>query len=204
VHAEDARLAAALDLFAREGARHVLSVGDLSDGHGDLDRTCALLSRSGVLAVRGNHDRWVVSGTMRTLTRAHDYALLAPGSRDLLASLPSTRTFETSRGRLLLCHGVGVDDMQKLSPDTGSYDLSQSLELQAILADGTTRWVVGGHTHKRMVRRIGHVTFLNAGTLHREFPACVLVLDLEESEARFYDVLEGPTFVLTERIELTA
>ena len=39
--------------------------------------------------------------------------------------------------------------------------------------------IVGGHTHQRMVRRIGELTIINAGTLHRGQRPCCVVIDLE-------------------------
>lgn len=44
VHAEDERLAAALEVFAAERVDRALCTGDVVDGHGDIDRTCALLA----------------------------------------------------------------------------------------------------------------------------------------------------------------
>src|SRR5205085_11437183 len=58
IHAEDVRLAAALDHAAQAGYPTVLSVGDIVDGRGDAGRCLELLRERGVHCVRGNHDRW--------------------------------------------------------------------------------------------------------------------------------------------------
>ena len=102
IHAEDERLAAALEIFRRERADQVLFVGDVVDGEGDVDRCCALLAASNALGVRGNHDRWLVEDRMRTLPHAHHKDALAPRSLALLSALPATRDIPTPRGLLLL------------------------------------------------------------------------------------------------------
>jgi predicted phosphodiesterase len=192
VHAEDERLAAALALFRAEGASRALFVGDLVDGDGDVDRCCALLLAAGALGVRGNHDRWLLEGTMRALPRAHARESLAPQSIALLESLPPTREIDTPRGLLLLCHGVGEDDMQRLGPDDEGYALETNDALVALLRAGRHRFVVGGHTHDRMVRRFatggGELVFVNAGTLARDSAPCCAVLDLEAKSVRFFDL----------------
>src|SRR3954471_21755332 len=62
VHVEDVRLAAVLTHVQEQNVDAILSVGDIVDGPGDVDRTVALLRKHGVYAVRGNHDRWLVEG----------------------------------------------------------------------------------------------------------------------------------------------
>ena len=62
VHAEDDALAQALAHFREERVDHVLCVGDIADGQGDLERCVALLEEVKALTVRGNHDRWLLGG----------------------------------------------------------------------------------------------------------------------------------------------
>ena len=200
IHAEDRRVAASLRLFAAESVDAILAVGDVADGAGDLDRACGLLASAGALAVRGNHDRWVIAGEMRALPEAHRAELLAPSTRDFLASLPPTRTFSTDRGPLLLCHGLGENDMQRLLPEDEGYELANNDELHALLAS-PYRFVVAGHTHRRMVRRIEQLLVVNAGTLRAaDAPAC-LVLDVSERRARWYALDDPDVPVLVETVE---
>ena len=110
MHAEDEKLATA---FAHlRGVDVVLCVGDLVDGAGDLDRCVELLEAHRVVTVRGNHDRWVLGDEMRHLAEAHAAAELAPRTRAHLAALHATRRIDTVAGPLLLCHGLGTDDME--------------------------------------------------------------------------------------------
>jgi len=199
IHAEDQRLELALAWIGRQGLDTTLAVGDIADGHGDLDRTCLLLRRHRVVGVRGNHDRWLLGGELREVRLAHLADELTPPALAYLADLPATRRIATIRGDLLLCHGVGDDDMVRLRPDTTGYALAANHALEVLLADPTLRLVVGGHTHQRMARafprRAGPpLVFINPGTLHRDFddPGFALV-DLEAGVVRFHDILEGPS-----------
>lgn len=183
VHAEDERLAAALEVFAAERVERVLCTGDIVDGHGDIDRTCALLASAGVLTVRGNHDRWIRDDTMRTLPHAHRRADLAPASLAFITALPTTLTVALPEGTLLLCHGVGSNDMYRLDAGIGSYALASNEDLQALLSDPTIAIMVGGHTHhafSRYFERRGGSTALlvvNAGTLARDYDSVFSILD---------------------------
>lgn len=196
LHAEDARLAAVLTWLSGQAVRAVLSVGDIVDGEGDVDRCCDLLRAHAAIAVRGNHERWLLAGELRTLRNAHHREALAPASLGFLAALPATRTLATVRGDLLLCHGVDTDDMTRLRPYDEGYALAANTALQALLAAPGPRWLVGGHTHKRMVRsfarRVGPpLVVINPGTLHRDYDASFAVVDLARRRVEFHEVVTG-------------
>jgi len=192
VHQHDAALATALSWAEERGVDGRLCVGDLADGQGDLWRCCALLGEAGVRVVRGNHDRWALAGQMRELPDAIGQQALAP-SRSFLEALPTTLRFDTPLGELLLCHGVGDDDMAQLTADGFGYGLQANAALQAIVADGRTRIVVGGHTHRRMVRTLGGVVFVNPGTLCSQHEPCFAVLDFAARQVDFWDLTgRGP------------
>jgi putative phosphoesterase len=187
IHAEDELLAEVLSNM--KGLDAVLAVGDITDGWGDVNRTIALLRENGVLAVRGNHDRWRLSSQHDDLPAASRD--LDAASREFLEALPVTRRFETARGRLLLSHGLGENDMAGLRSHDEGYALESNLPLWRLLSDGAQDFVLFGHTHERMVRRIAPVTFINAGTLHRSFPTGFLIIEFSLGEVRCFDL--GPT-----------
>jgi predicted phosphodiesterase len=199
VHCEDVVLKAARALFTRHGAERVLAVGDLVDGPGDPDRTLELLADTD--AVTGNHDRWYRQGMLRTLPDALPVGTLSASHRRWLSALPSSREYETARGRLLLCHGLGEDDMASVRPDDMDYALESNTALQRLLRHGGYRFVVSGHSHRRMVRRIAKTTFINAGTLLRGFDPCVLIVDLDAMTAAFFD-WDGVAFSAGSELEL--
>jgi predicted phosphodiesterase len=192
VHAEDERLAVALATFERERVDRVLCTGDLVDGHGDVDRACALLSGARALVVRGNHDRWIREDTMRELPRAHRMTKLAPPSIELLKSLPPTLTVDVAGGRLLLCHGVGDNDMCRLNAEDRGYAISSNEDLLKVLFDATVAIMVCGHSHRAYVRRFERgggkpaLVVVNPGTLARGDEPGFAILDPEARRIDLY------------------
>lgn len=183
VHAEDERLLIALEALARERVERVLCTGDLVDGLGDVDRACSVLRENRVVTVRGDHDRWIRDDSMRTLPHAHVMTQLAPESIELLKTLPPTARFGSAIGGLLLCHGVGENDMCKLAADDYGYAISANEDLLKLLFDPSIAVMVGGHTHEPHVRRFERgggkppLVVVNAGTLARDSEPCFVILD---------------------------
>lgn len=188
VHCEDERLSVVLRHFASLNVDATLAVGDIVDGEGDVNRACKLLADGRVLAVMGNHDRWFLEGRIRDLPAATPLAGINGSARSWLQSLPKTRSFQTPGGPLLLCHGMGEDDMNLIYPDSEGYDLQANLMLSTIVKANQYRFVINGHTHKPMVRRIQQVTIINGGSLCRqERPVCSVV-DFREGSVQFFEV----------------
>ena len=192
VHCEDDALERALDFLAGDP---ILVVGDIVDGLGDADRCCALIEERGALAVKGNHDRWLIEGTMRDLPNATEE--VTHGAFRFLTGLPLTREFDTAAGKLLLCHAVGANDLATLKADTRGYGLRDAL---AELSDFDVNLVACGHTHDAMVRKAGGYTFINAGTLHRNYDSCFMRVHISKGEIERFGFSPGP--VLEETLEL--
>lgn len=196
IHTEIEILEWALDVLRRENVEAVLSTGDIADGPQDAQgvmRCCRRLREHGVLTVLGNHDRWLLDSAMRDFPDATFLDEIDEETRTFLRQLPSTREFQTPQGLLLLNHGLGGDDMAVLYPHDRGPDLANNAALQALLREGRHRFVVGGHTHRRMVRRIDAVTFINAGALGVTREPCCVVLDFEQGTAQFHDYVRGQT-----------
>lgn len=178
-----------LDHLSGLSLDRILAVGDIVDGPGDSARCCRLLADAGVDAVMGNHDRWALKGQLRTLPGAT--ATLDPAERRFLEALPATRRYDTVAGPLLLCHGLGSDDMCRLTEDDFGYALETNDPLQELLAAQDCRFVINGHTHRRMVRHFAHLTVINAGTLFRDNDPCFAVVDLAAARVEFFDLAAG-------------
>jgi putative phosphoesterase len=202
VHGQDAALDRALAFFQQKGADAVLCVGDLVDGPGDVDRSVELLRQAGAYVVAGNHERWFLHGEQRRVADATH--TLLPETRAFVDALPTTRRFATPAGGLLLCHGVGEDDMAELRPDTKGYALQDIPSLRDLMLDPEVSYVIGGHTHERMVRRFQGITFLNAGTLLPAKDPCVLWVDFEARAYAFHDASPGSALEVREQGELPA
>ena len=182
----DARLESALKFLRAQNVEKILCVGDIVDGQGNGERCCELLQSFAVATVRGNHDRWLLNGEMRELPDSVALSSLNETTVAFLRALPKTLAFETTRGPLLLCHGVGENDMRKLTPDDTGYALECNDELQSLKSAGTFAFAVGGHTHARMVRRFGALTFINAGALPDWSGPCFSIADFARGDVEFY------------------
>jgi predicted phosphodiesterase len=188
IHGNDVFLERALGVLEAHGAELIAATGDVVDGEGSVDRCCALLTSHRVVTVKGNHERWYLDNTARELPAATPAGSLSETSVDLFEHLPTTIEFETSLGRALLCHGLGSNDMAKVTPDDYGYALASNLDLQRLLEDGSFRWVLNGHSHRRMVRSFGALTIINAGTLKLDRSPCFFLLDFEELVASLFEV----------------
>jgi len=203
IHTESSRLEAALGFLQTAAVDRILAVGDIVTGSGDVNQCCALLRNFDVATVRGNHDRWFLTGMMWDLPEATSASDISATTYDFLRSLPQTRTFETVAGHLLLCHGLGENDMGRLLPDDTGYALEANEDLQRIIRSHEFAFVVHGHTHQRMVRTFGDVTVINAGTLSRQHEPCFLLADFGTGVVQFYDFHNNWDFVKGPAIQLS-
>lgn len=200
VHATHHNLELSLQFLAACTLDKVLCTGDVVDGEGDADRCCTLLREYDVETVRGNHDRWLFLG--RTMQfppgtpNITSWNELNSTARGFLKALPLVRSYETVAGRLLLCHGVGANDMRVLRPDDDEYALRWNDELHTLLRESQFRWMIGGHTHQRMVRHFAcpageGLTVINAGTLVPNREPCLSVVDFTSRQVQFWNITDG-------------
>lgn len=196
IHTRADRLQWALQLLKSHEVEHIVATGDIVDGPQPeaVARACALLQEDCVDTVLGNHDRWLLDQQHRELPDATFPEDVDPATRAFLQRLPQVVELETPRGTLLLGHGLGNNDMTCLYPYDHGPSLKNNTTLQAILRSDRYRFVVSGHTHLRMVRQIGRVTFINAGALHYTREPCCLLLDFAALQAQFFDYVEGGSF----------
>jgi len=187
VHAEHRRLEAVLDFMSARKVDAIWCTGDLADGTGDVDACCELLRGARVIAVAGNHDRWLLSNRMRGVPHAHALEALAGATREFLDALPATRTIETVRGPALLCHGVGDNDMRKVWPGSARMPIERSGELDALIETGCVRFVVNGHLHYRIVVNFERLTLVNAGTLRGDHRPGVSIVDFGTGEISAFE-----------------
>jgi len=189
VHQQVRALEAALRYLSGLPLDRILCTGDVADGFGNFERCCALLREQNVETVCGNHDRWLVKGTMRDMPDALPSDALADPERGYLRSLPATREINTVAGMVLLCHGMGDNDMGSLLPWDEGYALESNSELQRIISSARWRIVVAGHTHRRLVRHFGNIHFINPGTLLQlDSAPTFAVLDVESQAVRFFEL----------------
>lgn len=209
VHGEDEYLALTIVYLQTLGVEKLLCVGDLCDGRGDVNRVCDLLLEHQVLTVSGNHDRWLLSRQPGDFPEATAPETVEARTWDFLRALPSMIEVQTVAGTLLLCHGMGANDMGRLDPGDYGYGLENNLELLKIYLQPDIAFVVAGHTHKLMVRRFARMsgellTIINAGQLKHSVGPVFSFADFSKGTVQFFEihsegVQTGPCFNWKER-----
>ena len=187
VHAEDERLETAIALARDQDAEMILCVGDVTDGFGDLARTVEILERERVTVVRGNHDRWFLADTMRTLAPVQHRAE-HPRAEAAAKLWPVVLEVETVGGTLLLSHAVFDDDFSVVKSHTHEDEVREMGAWTRLLRAKRYRFMAAGHTHEVMVRTIDGITILNPGTLKRDKGPCTTLIDLRRREMIVYDL----------------
>jgi putative phosphoesterase len=200
IHGEDVRLETALRFLSEQQPDLIVAVGDITDGPGDVDRCCALLREYQVTAVRGNHERWFLRNQMRELPDATES--VADKTWAYIVSLPLMLDFETSAGKLLLCHGLAHYDMGGIRPGNDGDDLESMVILSRMIESGEYRFVLNGHTHRRMVRQLDRLVIINAGTIFRKHSPCFLIADFEAGCVQFYDLADPVTVIRADSFPL--
>jgi len=188
IHCEVARLAGALQFFQTQQLDLVCAVGDMVDGPGDPNQVVELLEQHHVVAVRGNHERWLMKNEMRGLPDAQtrfDFSALA---WVYINNLPAQLELETVAGPMLLCHGLGDDDMAGVWPFDDTLTLHSNIALWQLVNSKEFCFVVNGHTHQRLVMSFGEMTIINAGTLYRKHRPCFCIADFERSFVQYFNV----------------
>lgn len=196
VHCESETLVRVLDALQSMRVDAVLCVGDLVDGPGDADGTLAILQAHRVQCVAGNHERWLLAGEHRNLERATQQ--ISEESRRFLMELPRVRRYATPAGTALLCHGVGLDDEAWLLPETRGYALQDIPTLRELMCDDEIQFMIGGHTHERMIRVFPGLTVVNVGTIFRDNEQSFTVIDFLELRVEAYSAASA---TMGQRIE---
>lgn len=202
VHCEDRFLLLAIETFRQARIEAMVCTGDLPNGRGDFDSCCALLRQNRVPTVRGNHDRWLLNFEPVTLPFATSPGQVKRSSWDFLAALPVTIDVPTPSGLALLCHGLGQMDMAAIGPDDSDQQLREHPILEEIMETGRYRWIINGHSHRRMVRPCGPLTLVNAGTLRRDHAPCFAAIDFQMQRVQFWDIVDQQTAIPGDDIPL--
>jgi len=191
VHAESTLLELTLKFMHDLQLQTVICVGDVVDGTENVDACCQLLQENNIVTVCGNRDRWFLANEARDLAEATLQDNVTQNTINFIGGFPKTREFQTSMGDLLLCHGLGANDMARLTPDDYGYAIESNMDLQALIKAQQYRFVINGHTHRRMVRSFARLTIINAGTLKHDHDPCFAVADFTAGYVRFHSFDEN-------------
>lgn len=182
-----------LDFAGSNAVDLALCVGDLCDGEGSLSDTISLLRThpvGPVRCVRGNHERWLLTGRLRDLPHAHSREDLSVDERAWIEALPISLAFEDDT--VVLTHALFEDDMTFVRRDTNARDVLETPAYErARKRLPSMRVLVTGHTHAAMVRSIDGVLFINPGSLVAEPAPSFAIFDSVEMFVRLFEFVDG-------------
>jgi putative phosphoesterase len=169
IHGNSAALRAVLSRAAAERVDALLVTGDLVGYYFDPRGVLDLLGPWSRYTVRGNHedmlararrDRQALAGIDKAYGSGLCMALdeLPRHELDALSALPHPLDVVLDGRRILLCHGAPWDNDAYVYPDADE-------TLLARCAVPGYDFVILGHTHYPMVRRIEGVTIVNPGSV---------------------------------------
>ena len=201
VHAEDVRLESSLGFLANQGCNKIVCTGDIIDGPGCPNRSVELLKAFEVVTVRGNHDRWIIENKARHVKNAHNINDLSRSTLDYLKLLPTQAEFLFGKIRVLLCHGIGKNDLKKVWPGTNRLEPLKSKELDRIICEENFDYMINGHIHFRTMVHFKKLTLINAGTISGEFSPGCTILDFDKEVIQGY-LFEGSNLKLSKSHDL--
>ena len=140
-------------LAAMESVGDVLCLGDSINASRFDNETISILKARGAHVILGNHEEAFLSSYCERGRDGNgiDRALLA-----WLAGQPLRRTLEVGGKKLLMVHSTPWEPR-------GDYIFPHSTQLERF-AEADADFVLYGHTHVQMVRRVGGVLVINPGS----------------------------------------
>ncbi|MDF2388628.1 metallophosphoesterase family protein [Nostoc ellipsosporum NOK] len=145
----------------------IVNLGDCFSGPLWPEETAQYLIAENWPAVRGNHDRMLITTPVSELEPddAYTYRCLAKTSLSWLSALPTTLNITSD---ILLCHGSPDDDEVFLLEEDGGDHFFASTEKQIRRKLGTfdAKLILCGHTHTPRVARLSDgCLLLNPGSV---------------------------------------
>lgn len=192
-HGNALALEAVLAAASKAAVEELVFTGDFVGYYFSPRRVLELLSDWKVHCVRGNHEdmlqearinQAVLPGLEARYGSGLRIALeeLDPAQLDWLINLPRVKEVVFDSCRILLCHGSPWDTDQYIYPDANA-DLLMRCALPEF------DFVIMGHTHYPMIKKVARTTLINPGSVgqprHRVPGACWAVLDTQTREINF-------------------
>src|SRR5262245_18279210 len=158
-------------VLAAEPHDRLLVIGDLVSYGPHAAPVVEYVRQHAAIAVRGNHDEALAhqvdcrcapaSKPLAEATRARHREQLAAGQIAFLAGLPACASLEVDGRRLFAVHASPRDRLYRytLTPDAPEEHLAAETE------DVDAEYVLLGHTHLPMVRRVGSRMVINPGSV---------------------------------------
>ena len=168
IHGNSFALKAVLEDMARCGVTRAVNLGDHVSGPIDPAGTADLLLAQDFVAIRGNHDRWLIEQAPADMGPSDKVAfdLLQPAHLDWLRALPATATYGED---VFLCHGTPSSDvtywLERVEPN-GVVRPASRAEVEREAMGIEARLILCGHTHLPRVAQLERgTTILNPGSV---------------------------------------
>ena len=150
---------------------HLLVVGDLVSYGPHAREVVEHIRQHATVAVRGNHDEALAhqvdcrcapaSKPLAEATRARHREQLTAGQVAFLGSLPATASLTAGGRTLFAVHASPRDHFYRYTLTPGAPDAHLAEETSGVEAD----YVLLGHTHLPLVRRVGPRMLVNPGSV---------------------------------------
>jgi putative phosphoesterase len=169
-------------LRAMGGIDELVCLGDSIYEYRFSNEVVRLLKERGAQVILGNHEE-VFFGPQGTRARARSG--IDPDLADWLAGQPHRRELEIGGKTLLLVHSTPWEPR-------GTYIHPESA-LLARFAEADADFVLYGHTHQQVVRRVGRVLIVNPGSTgeardsRNGWQLSCAVLDTASEEVQLFD-----------------
>jgi predicted phosphodiesterase len=135
---------------------------------------CRVLQERQILTVRGNHDRWFLEAADCDDGLRASVGLEAV---EFLSALPTTLSINSVAGPVLVCHGVGTNDLAHLPQSFPHSFVRRAIRVG--LVPPRCRLVVHGHSHLQRERTCGGVLFVTVGPLRSHPAGGCIILDTD-------------------------
>ena len=170
VHGNLRGLEAALLAVSQRGCSEVVCAGDLVGYYPNVNEVIELVRETGVKCVMGNHDAAAVGKLAMTAEQWKSCNLdsarevLNDSNRIWLAALPTTLDISLAGKDVKVTHGSPWNPLSEyVYPDNP--DLSRFAQVEA-------DYIILGHTHRPMVRRLEENTVINPGSCGQPRDGC--------------------------------
>lgn len=190
IHCENAKLEMIIR-YLKEQCEHILAVGDIVDGKGNCNHCIELLSNEKIKCVKGNHDKWLLEGIMRDLKNATKISDLSIKEIAYLRNLNEEYEIQINGNSIILCHGIGKNNMACIKPYDYGYGLENNQDLWRLIGQKKYNIMIGGHTHQEMIRKIENLTIINPGSLNSIEKSNFAIIDINSKGIEFYNVSEN-------------
>lgn len=175
-----------------------ICLGDIVDYGPDPDKCIDLLRREEIPTIRGNHDNAVAFKAdcqcgykykhLSIATREYTWDILDRSRMEYLQKLPLVIKEEIDGKELFLTHASPRSMFEYIKPETPDEDI------MAMLADPMepvdAEFLVVGHSHIPMNRKLGDLTIINPGSVGQprdgDTRAGCAVFDTETGEVEFF------------------